>query len=110
MMQKAYALSGPPLVAVLLLAIVHVRASGPAARLTAWRVGLRDASPTDFAAMDGAGRGLVERIRLVKAFADLDVPARLRWVPGIGSRRLHRWWPWLAGDGPRADEDVAWRR
>jgi len=110
MLQKAYALSGPVILATVLIGLAQLRRVGPTAEISPHRINVAQSTATTFAPFDGAGRGLVARIGVVKRFAGLRSIADLRWVPGIGARRLHAWWPWLTDDGPDADEHVAWRR
>ncbi len=50
-------------------------------------------------ALAAAGPALVRRIVLIRSILPLRRPGQLRWVPGVGGRRLHQWWPWLSADG-----------
>lgn len=111
MLQKAYAVSGPIVVALILGGVAHLRADPAPPRLTARRITVQGATPATFGTLDGAGRTLLRQIATVGRHLPLDRPATLRWVPGIGTSRLDRWWPWLADcDGRAPREHVAWRR
>lgn len=99
MLQTAYAFSGPILLAAALAAAGHVVDGGRRPSMRPVQVNSGTAQRCELLALEGAGNALVERIALVRTVLDLSDPGSLRWVPGIGGRRLHQWWPWLVPDG-----------
>lgn len=99
MFRTVYALSGPVVLGVALALLGHWADRRHPVALHPVRLQAATASPEDLMALEGAGRALVRRVVLIRQVLDFSGPASLRWVPGVGGRRLHRWWPWLAGDG-----------
>ena len=99
MWQTSYAFSAPLLLAATLALAGHATNAGQPPTMRAVRLHPGSARLHDLLALEGAGTALVKRIVLVRTVLDLSDPASLRWVPGIGARRLHQWWPWLADNG-----------
>lgn len=99
MLQTAYAFSAPLLLAAALALAGHSANAARPPTMRAIRLHPGSARLHDLLALEGAGAALVKRIALVRTVLDLSDPASLRWVPGIGARRLHQWWPWLTDNG-----------
>ena len=87
-----------PLVAVALILLGPALRPEPAApEVHVQRVSPGVAGPLELANLPGAGLALARRVVLFRhLIAPLETPDRMRGVPGLGSRRLHRWSRWIA--------------
>ena len=99
MKETSYAFLGPLLLASSLALIGNLADRSQPATMRAGQLSPASSPRCDLLVLDGAGEALVEKIILIRAELDLSQPGSLRWVPGIGGRRLHQWWPWIKRDG-----------
>jgi len=99
MKETGYAFFGLLILAASLALVGEAADAGQPATMWARQLSPGSSPPCDLLVLEGAGEALVERIILLRTVLDLSDPGSLRWVPGIGGRRLHQWWPWLMPDG-----------
>ncbi len=93
---KAYGRLGPLAAAAVILSVVALRPAPGPTSTRALILRLEAAPWQELANLPGSGRPLARRIVAFRQeVAPLTPPDGVRWVSGVGMRRLHAWSRWI---------------